>query len=333
MTQKENSLIALTGGTPESVPCFFNDYEMMFVSPMGERPPLGQSEGHDIYGVHLSASSSAGGAFTPTPTVPPVLNDITLWEEQVKFPDYDSVDWEAAYKKDEAMFQWDRANKIQDMYCANGLFERMHYLMGFEDTLCAFYEEPEAVGALIKKIADTKISLIKNALKVYKPDVFTFLDDYAHQEGLFMSLDMFREFFKPQLQRIVNAVKEEGVLFKIHCCGKMETLTQEYIDLGVDAIDPVQPINDIVAMKKLCNNKVGIVGGLDTQNVIDRDGATAEEARAEVRRCIDTYAPGGGFTLYCASVQGRNPEALKPDGVIGALKDEALKYGKDFYIK
>ena len=144
---------------------------------------------------------------------------------------------------------------------------------------------------------------------------------------------MFREFFKPHLKRIRDAVKEEGVLFKIHCCGNMEKLTKEYIDIGVDAIDPVQPMNDVLAMKKLLAGRIGIVGGLDVQNVIDRDGATGDEARAEVRRCIDTYAPGGGYTLYCASVKGRDPEALKPDGVIGALKDEAEKYGKDYYKK
>jgi hypothetical protein len=68
----------------------------MFVSPMGERPPLGVSEGYDTWGVHLTASDAAGGAFTPTPTVPPVLTDITRWREQVKFPDYDGVDWDAA---------------------------------------------------------------------------------------------------------------------------------------------------------------------------------------------------------------------------------------------
>lgn len=333
MNRKENALIALKGGVPESVPCWFNDYELMFVSPMGERPPLGESEGYDGYGVHLTASAAAGGAFTPTPSVPPVLTDIVQWREQVHFPDYDSVDWESAYKKDEAVFQWDRENKVQDMFCANGLFERMHYLMGFEDALCALYEEPEAAEELIKAIADTKIKLIRHTLKIYKPDVFTFLDDYAHQNGLFMSTDMFREFFKPHLKRIRDAVKEEGVLFKIHCCGNMEKLTKEYIDIGVDAIDPVQPMNDVLAMKKLLAGRIGIVGGLDVQNVIDRDGATGDEARAEVRRCIDTYAPGGGYTLYCASVKGRDPEAVKPDGVIGALKDEAEKYGKDYYKK
>ncbi len=329
--QKENTMIALRGGYPKSVPCFFKDFQMMFVSPMGERPPLGVTEGFDAYGVHLTASDAAGGAFTPTPTYAPIVNDITEWRDQVAFPNYDAIDWEAAYKQDKAEQKWDRSNKVLDMFCANGLFERMHYLMGFENTLCSLYEEPEDVEELVKSIADTKIRLIKNCLPIYKPDVFTFLDDYAHQEGLFMSIDMFREFFKPQLKRIVDAVHEEGVLFKMHCCGKMEALTQEYMDLGIDAIDPVMCMNNIQHMKEIFQHKVGIVGGLDVQNVIDHVGITEAEVRAEARRCIDSYGPGGGYIIYGASVNMRKQEAWAPNGCLGALVDECVKYGGDFY--
>lgn len=331
--QKKNTLTALTGGVPESVPCWFRDCQMLFVSPMGERPPLGETEGYDAYGVHLTASAAAGGAFTPTPTVPPVLRDITEWKTQVKFPDYDSVDWEAACAKDLAAQNLDRENKVIDMFCANGLFERMHYLMGFEETLCALYEEPEAVMELAEAIADTKISLIKHSLRLYRPDVFTFLDDYAHQDGLFMSLEMYREFFKPQLKRIVDAVHEEGVLFKMHCCGKMQDLAQDYMDLGIDALDPVMCMNDIPGMKEIFGHKVGIVGGLDVQNVIDNVKSTPKDVRKEVRRCIDSYAPGGGYMLYCASVNVRNQKAWEPDGVIGVMIDECGRYGNHYYKK
>ena len=47
------------------------------------------------------------------------------------------------------------------------------------------------------------------------------------------------------------------------------------------------------------------------------------------RKSLNLPAP---YSL-CASVNVRNPEALKPDGVIGALKDEAEKYGKGYYIR
>lgn len=328
---KREVLTALQGGTPTSVPCFFKDFELMFVSPMGERPPLGVSEGYDAWGVHLTASDAAGGAFTPTPTVPPVLTDITRWKEQVKFPDYNGVDWDAAYQADEAAFHWDRENKVQDMFCANGLFERLHFLMGFEDAVCALYEEPEAVAELVAAIADTKLCLIRHCLKRYQPDVFTFLDDYAHQSGLFLSLDMFREFFKPHLKRLVDTVHAEGVLFKIHCCGKMQDLTRDYMELGIDAIDPVMPMNDIQAMREIFGHKVGIMGGLDMQNVIDNPSATEEDVRAEVRRCIDSYAPGGGYIIYGASVNMRSKEAWGPHGCLGSLVDECSKYGMNYY--
>ena len=306
---------------------------MVFVSPMGERPPLGQKEGFDIYGVHLSASDSAGGAFTPTPSYPHVLSDITKWEEQVKFPDYDAVDWEAESAKDLEAQNLDRENKVIDMFCANGLFERMHYLMGFENAVCALYEEPEACKELAEAITDTKVRLIKNAIKYYKPDVFTFLDDYAHQNGLFMSIDMFRDIFKPQLKRIVDAVHEEGCLCKLHCCGKMQDLAPEYMDLGMDAIDPAMPLNDIQKMKEVFHHKVGIVGGLDVQNVVDNTASTPDDVREEVRRCIDSYGPGGGYMLYCASVNVRNPQAWGPEGKFTALIDECSKYGKNYYRK
>ena len=331
-SRKEQTLIALKGGVPTFVPCYFQDFQLMLVTPMGEFPPLGQSSGYDAWGVHLTCPS-AGTGFTPTPSVPPVLTDVTKWQEQVKFPNYSQVDWQAAYQADEEQFRWDRTGKVLDLRYPNGLFERLHFLMGFEDALCAFYEEPEAVSDLIAAIADTKISFIRHALPIYRPDVFTFLDDYAHQSGLFLSIEMFRIFFKPHLQRIVDAVHEEGALCKLHCCGKMDALAQEYMDLGADAVDPVMCINDVSAMKEVFQHKVGIVGGLDMQNIIDNVSATEEQVRAEVCRCIDTDAPGGGYIMFGSSINMRNPDAWSPHGCLGAVIDECAKYGADFYAK
>ena len=220
----------------------------------------------------------------------------------------------------------DRENKVQDIFCPNGLFERMHFLMGVENTCISLLTEPEACEALVAKIADTKIKLIHGALPCYKPDVYTFLDDYAHAQGLFISKDLFRTMFKPHLKRIVDAVHEEGVLCKLHCCGKMQELAEDYMEIGVDAMDPMQPINDIVSIQKLFDHKIGIMGGLDVTGVIDNPSATAEQIRSEVRRCLNTYGPNGGYIMYCASTQLRTPGAFDPDGVFGILLDEYHKH-------
>ncbi|MBQ9032075.1 MAG: hypothetical protein IJ106_11580 [Parasporobacterium sp.] len=324
--RKEKALSVLRGNNENLVPCFFQDYQLMFIDKMGERPPMGVLEGFDAWGVHQTATTNTGGAFTPTPSRPFVLEDVTEWEETVHFPDYDQVDWEEEARKLEESGTLNREEKVLDIFCANGLFERMHFLMGLENTCVSLLTEPEACMDLIAKIADTKIRLIHGALPFYQPDVYTFLDDYAHARGLFISKELFRSMFKPHLKRIVDAVHEEGVLCKLHCCGKMEDLAQDYREIGVDALDPVQPLNDIPAMQRLFENRIGLMGGLDVTGVIDNMDAGEEDIRAEVRRCMDTYGPQGGYTMYCASTQLRSPGAFDPDGVFGILLDEYRKH-------
>ena len=87
MTAQENLRIALDGGVPESLPCFFVGSQIMTSSVIQNLPPLGQKEGYDWWGVHWTASDSASGNYSPTVGVPYLLTDITKWREQVKFPD------------------------------------------------------------------------------------------------------------------------------------------------------------------------------------------------------------------------------------------------------
>jgi hypothetical protein len=333
MNNRENALIALKGGIPESVPCFYSACQIVIPGDGYDVPLIGSTAAYDGYGVHQTATKESGGAFTPTPTATPVLTDITRWKEQVTFPDYEAVDYEKIAAQDKEIFNLDPENFVQDLFCANGMFERLHFLMGFENALMAIMEEPEDVYNLAGAIADKKIEFIKKAAKYYKLDYFTYLDDYSHKTGLFMSKNTFREIFKPHLKRIVDAVKETDMTFKMHCCGKMEDLFDDFLDLGITAFDPVQCVNNIPEMKKKTLGKVGLMGGLDVQGVIDMPDTSEEALRKEVRRCIDTYAEGGGYMVYAASTHMYNPAAYAPDGRLGIIMDECAKYGKDYYKK
>ena len=153
----------------------------------------------------------------------------------------------------------------------------------------------------------------------------------THLRGRFISDSTFEEIFKPHYQRIIDAVRNDGMKFKTHCCGKEELMLDQFMSMGVRTFDPVQPCNDIQAMKK--KGKIGIMGGLDIQGTVDIEGVTEEQLRAEIRRCIDSYAEGGAYTIYGASVHMYNPAQFAPNGVIGILMDETEKYGKGYYLK
>lgn len=327
LSKRENALIALRGETPEYVPCFYDACQIIPAATSMETPPMG-SIGYDGYGVHQTPTESAGGMFTPTPTVKPILEDITQWKSVVQFPDYSKLPFEMIAAQECEIMQLNPAMCVQDLFCPNGIFERIHFLMGFENAMIALYEEPEAVYDLAGAIADKKIEYIALAEQYYHPDFFTYLDDYAHMTGLMMSPDLFRELFKPHLARIVAACRKTSMTFKQHCCGKMEPLFEDFLEIGVTAFDPVQPVNDIVAMKKKAAGKAGIMGGLNVQGVIDQENVSDEAIEAEVRRCIDTYGPGGGYMIYGASLNMYNPMQYAPGGRLFKVNQTCEKFGK-----
>lgn len=337
MTKRENALEALHGNKPESVPCYFDAVQIVPCSLAMEAPPLGKGPGYDGFGVHQTPTESAGGMFTPTAGMEILsLDDIDDWEDIIKFPDYDKysdVDWKEAAAADAAAMGLQPDAYVQDMLSPKGIFERLHLLMGFEDALCAIMMEPETVYDIVGAIADHKIKFIERAAKYYKIDYFTMMDDYSHKDGLFFSVDTFRKIFKPHLKRVVDAVHAHGMIYKQHCCGKMESLLDDFLELGITAFDPVQPLNDIPKMKEKTLGRAGICGGLDVQNVVDcmNMGATEEDIRQEVRRCIDSYAPGGGYMIYGASLNVHRKEARMPGGNLYFVIDECRKYGKDYY--
>lgn len=328
LSKKDNALVAMEGGKPDYVPCFYDSCQIIPASTALETPPMFQGPGYDGYGVHQTPTESAGGMFTPTPTVPPVLEDVTEWKSVVHFPDYEHLPWDMIVAGEKEALHLDKEHFVQDLFCANGIFERLHFLMGFENAMIAIMEEPEAVYDLVGAIADKKIEYMKLAKKYYDPDVFTYLDDYAHMNGLMMSPNTFREIFKPHIARIVQACNDLGMKYKEHCCGKMEDLFDDFLDIGVKYFDPVQPVNDIVAMqKKVAGKGVGIMGGLNVQGVVDRAGVTPEEIEAEVKRCCETYGPQGGYMIYGASLHMYNPAQYAPGGALFNVNQACEKYG------
>ena len=327
LSKRENAILAYEGEKTEYVPCFFDSCQIIPGGSSLEFPEAGKP-GYDGYGVHQTPTESTGGMFTPTPTVTPVLNsdNITDWKSIVKFPDYKNLPHEEIAKALSSEMHLDPDNYVQDMFVANGIFERLHFLMGFEEAMMALMTEPEAVYELVGAIADKKIEYMEYAAKYFKPDYFTYLDDYAFGGGLLMDKDTFRSIFKPHLARIVEAAGKNGLKFKQHCCGKMQDLLDDFLDIGITRFDPVQPVNDIPAMRKRAGKNICIMGGLDVQNVIDRDDVTDEQIEKEVRRCCECYGKDGGYIIYGASLRMYNPAEYMPGGVLFKVNRAAEKY-------
>ena len=316
LTQKENLLRVLRGEKSAWVPETGSACDFRLCSAVLDRAP-GNEDGYDSYGVHWTWDPRTGQP-TPTPGRKR-LTDVTKWRESGILLDLDRVDWEAAARRD--LGGLDRENKAFLMMAPFGLFERLHCLMGFEDALCAFYEEPEEAKALVDALADYRIAILDRCLPVYKPDLVLYFDDWGNEGSLFFSPELFERFLRPATQRIVDCIHRYGVLAVLHSDGRIQDLIPSVVAMGWDAWHPCQPCNDVRGLKDRFQDRLGFVYGLDAQKVTDRDGVTEDEIRAEVRRAIDRLAPDGRFAISPISVKS---ERWK----LAAISEETAAYGR-----
>lgn len=334
MTEKENVLRVLSGEVPEWLPRYmappvpgvpFHPAFAMAM-PSAFRRTVQNGEEVDIWGVPYSATENTGGMALPTPGKF-ILDDILRWRDVIKAPDISNIDWEQMARKD--MEHIDRNETVIEMVTHVGYFQQLMAFMGFSEGLMALYEEPEECAALFEYMADFYDEVARNTIKYYKPDIMLLNDDIATALNPFISLDMYREVVKPYAKRLADIGRDAGLYIDMHCCGRCEEFIDDWLEMGVTMWNPAQVMNDLPAIKEKYAGKLTLIGCWDSSGPPAWPDATEELVRSEVRRCIDTYAPGGGF-IFWGSMYGAQDDQKFHDRVFW-LADEYEKYGRSWY--
>ena len=122
------------------------------------------------------------------------------------------------------------------------IFERAWLMRGMEQLLMDFLAEPEMGHAICQCIADLRIEQARR-LAGLGVDVLRLGDDVCTQKGLLMSRGTYRTFLKERTRAIIRAAKEvkPDLLVFMHCDGRVEDMVEEYVDIGIDILNPVQP--------------------------------------------------------------------------------------------
>jgi uroporphyrinogen decarboxylase len=145
---------------------------------------------------------------------------------------------------------------------------------------------------------------------------------------MLLSPQDWRKTFKPRLKRLYSYVKGKAPEAKIffHSCGAIRPIIKDLIEVGVDILNPIQPLAEGMnpeSLKEEFGEKICFHGGIDVQQVMSSIGAFKDVER-EVKGKIKALAPGGGYIL--ASSHNLQPDS-SPEKIV-AMYDYALKYGK-----
>lgn len=281
----------------------------------------------DGFNIKWEYPSTGGGAAVPDCNCV-VMDDVTQWREKVTIPDPAKYDWKAAYEMECKIFgEPDRENNVIDFGFGNGVFERLAALMGFEDALYSIAAEPEETYALMEAITDYKIEALDYIIDAYHPDTITYFDDVATQRSLFMSPDAYRNIIKPHHKRFADECIKRGIIPIFHCCGHAEAIVEDMIDCGWAAWTSVQISNDIAGLIETYGDRIGFIGGYDTNGLPAQESAPDEVVITEVKRCLDTY--GKYHKGYCF-FGFRYADSLDPaaqGAAMGPIVNAAIEYG------
>jgi uroporphyrinogen decarboxylase len=215
---------------------------------------------------------------------------------------------------------------------ALGPFEGGCVLRGYEQFCVDLAWDPKFAEALLDKITDTDIALWDNFLNAVGDHVQVVCqgDDVGMQTSLYISPDMYRKFVKPRQKRIFDFIhsKTDAKVF-YHSCGAVFDVIGDFIDIGVDILNPIQRSAanmDIAKMKKEFGKDLCFWGGgIDIQQVLPF--ASLDEIEEDVKRTIEIMAPGGGYVFF----PSHNIQAdVTPDRFHKTF-DAALKY-RDYPI-
>ena len=125
------------------------------------------------------------------------------------------------------------------------------------------------------------------------PDAILSHDDWDSKTSLFMQPDTWREFFKAPYKKLYDYLHANGVLVVHHSDSFCEPIVEDMVDIGIDVWQGVLPTNDIVKISGQLDGRMALMGGIDS--VVDREDASEEEIRTEVRRCLKEYGELGHF--------------------------------------
>ena len=174
------------------------------------------------------------------------------------------------------------------------LYERAWSLRGMEDLLADMLLDPVFVHELMRRVIDHHLKLLDLVLP-YDFDAVYFGDDWGSQHGLIMGPELWRKLIKPYMKQLCRKVKDSGKIVVLHCCGNIEDILGEFVDIGVDCWNTVQPeIYDLAKLKKEYGKDLAFYGGISNQGFLPY--ATPDEVE---KKCLEVLEimKGGGYIL------------------------------------
>ena len=221
--------------------------------------------------------------------------------EEFKFPDplaegrYDDAEKYIKKYKDEYFIIGDMELTMYDM---------MQQLVGTEKLLMDMAMGSEYVEPLMDKTRTFALAVGKKLVSMGVDGVWTG-DDFGAQNGMIISPKMWRNYFKERYRQVYAELKavNPDVIIMQHCDGAVAPILGDWIDVGMEVFNPVQPNvpgHEPQELKSKFGDRMSFWGAIDQQGLLPH--GSADEIHADVEQKIRILGEGGGYICAPAHI-------------------------------
>lgn len=161
--------------------------------------------------------------------------------ERFPVPDPDHFDYDAARRKalayDGKYSLYAGSVGTPDLINSNGR------IMGMEDVLCHIATDYEPAIRFMQRRVAFQLGHLERTLEACRGLIdFVWLgEDLGTQIAPMISLDLYRRFFKPIHKQFCDLAMQHGLPVMVHTCGSSSWAYEDFIEIGVRAVDTLQP--------------------------------------------------------------------------------------------
>ncbi len=177
------------------------------------------------------------------------------------------------------------------------IFEACWYLRGLDTFMMDMALEPDYSEKLMDKVMPFPLEASRKYIEL-GADMVWFGDDVSMQTGMMISVEMWRKYLKQRYAHLFAECKKlnPNIMIAYHSCGQCTEILDDMVEIGLDVLNPLQPMAiDPFETKKRYGKRLALFGGLCVQQVMPY--GSVEDVKNAVEKLTSELGKGGGYIL------------------------------------
>jgi uroporphyrinogen decarboxylase len=179
-------------------------------------------------------------------------------------------------------------------------------LRGMENAFTDFYDHEPELRRLIDASTEYSLDLVRYWAEL-GVDSILILDDWGTQNSLMFSPATWRSFLKEPYRQIFAEAHRCGLDVLLHTCGNVIEIIEDFIEIGLDVLDPLQPsAMNLEEVAQRFGGRISFCGTIDVQQLLTQ--GTPQQVKDTIRRNIDLLGKQFGNGLILAPANALTPD-------------------------